>query len=269
MNIPEGQSHATEDYRWLASILSWTKSLKTESIRQIFAKNAMSTCYEFAFECQIKCDAPQEVIDTLKYMTRLQEYDFDPPKLHHALFKETSAWKHTVELLGRRVTAIQYEWRTILTAHSREGEQYLPGEFYSTFKNNQLSCRRLSRDDEFDNVWWLLFPWIASVSESAGFVGYYRSDFDNYPKLIQFLEGKASVYNLMPKRFLETGVSGFNNLETTLNLDISALSNPVKEELLRQAESSNTSLETYISLMVAKKYVDGDILLNLGHLSTS
>ena len=224
----------------------------------------MSTCYEFAFECQIKRDVPQKVIDTLKYMTRSQEYDFDPPKLHHALFKETSVWKHTVELLGRRVTAIQYEWRTILTAHSREGEQYLPGEFYSIFQNNQLNCRRLSRDDEFDNVWWLLFPWLASVSESAGFVGYYRDDFNAYPKLLQFLDGKANVYELMPREFPQTGVSEFNNLETTLNLEISALSNPVKEELFRQAESSKTSLETYVSSMIVKKCVDGDILLNLG-----
>lgn len=41
----------------------------------------MSFCYEFALEFKIKRDVSQEVINTLKYMTRSQEYDFDPPKL--------------------------------------------------------------------------------------------------------------------------------------------------------------------------------------------
>jgi hypothetical protein len=41
----------------------------------------MSICYEFALECQIKRDVSQKVIDTLKYMTRSQKYDFDTPEL--------------------------------------------------------------------------------------------------------------------------------------------------------------------------------------------
>lgn len=159
-------------------------------------------------------------------MTRSEEYDFDPPKLHHALFRETSAWKRTVELLGRRVTVIQYEWRTILTNHPREGEQSLPGEFCSIFKDNRLKCRRLSRDNEFDNVWWLLFPWLASISQSTGFVGYYHSNWDDDSRLIQFSEGIASVYELMPREVSQTAASelnnskfnNFNNLDSVLYL---------------------------------------------------
>jgi hypothetical protein len=36
----------------------------------------MSTCYEFGFACDLKSGLSQEVIDTLKYMTRSEEYEF-------------------------------------------------------------------------------------------------------------------------------------------------------------------------------------------------
>lgn len=224
----------------------------------------MSICYEFGLECKIKRDVSQEVINTLEYMTRSQEYDFDAPGLGYPLFKEEVPWKETCNIRGRDVTVIQYEWRTIMTNRPREGEQYLPDEFGSKFQDNQLSCRRLSRDDEFDNVWWLLFPWLASISESTGFVGYYRGDFDNYSKLIQFWNGKANVYELTPKDLSQTEIAKFNDQEVVLSLDIDTLSNPVKQELIRQAENPKMSLEACLSSVVAKRSVDSDILLDLG-----
>lgn len=221
----------------------------------------MSICYEFGLECKIKRDVSQEVIDTLEYMTRSQEYDFDTPQIGYPLFKEEAPWKETWNIRGRDVTVIRYEWRTVMTNQPREGEQYLPDEFGSKFQDNQLSCRRLSRDDEFDNVWWLLFPWLASISESTGFVGYYRGDFDDYPKLIQFWDGKANVYELISKDLSQIEIAKFNDQEVVLSLDIDTLSNPVKQELIRQAENPKMSLEAYLSSVVAKRSVDGDILL--------
>lgn len=53
----------------------------------------MSTCYEFALEFQLKSDVSQAVIETLHYMTRSQEYDFDTPQLGYPLFEETAPWK--------------------------------------------------------------------------------------------------------------------------------------------------------------------------------
>jgi hypothetical protein len=226
----------------------------------------MSICYEFALECQIKRDVSREVTDTLRYMTRSQDYDFDTPRLDHPLFEETSHWKETWNIRGRKSKVIRYEWRTIITNQPREGEQYLAGEFGSQFQDNQLSCRRLSRDDEFDNVWWLLFPWLASISESMGFVGYYRGDFEDYPKLIQFLNGKVSIYELIPKDLSQTEVSEFYEQETTLSLDMDTLSNPIQQELIRQTENPKMSLETYLSSVVAKKYTDVDVLLAFGQL---
>jgi hypothetical protein len=78
----------------------------------------MSTCYEFALECEIRGDVTQEVIETLKYMTRAKEYKFTTPKINYPLFEEPFPWAHG---------------KTILTNQPREGEQYLPGEFGSFF----------------------------------------------------------------------------------------------------------------------------------------
>ena len=223
----------------------------------------MSICYEFALACKIKSNVSQEIVDTLNYMTRSQEYDFDPPKLDRALFRESSAWKQTVESLGRRFTVIRYEWRTILTNYPHEGERYLPGQFGSTFQDRQLKCRRLSREGEFNNVWWLLLPWLASISESTGFVGYYRGDFDNRLYLVQFSNGKASVCELIPVELVQAATIGLDGRGIVFNLNVDVLSEPVKQELLRQAESSKMSLEVYISSMVTKKYVDEDMLSGL------
>jgi hypothetical protein len=234
----------------------------TQTNKASLWESVMSICYEFALDCKLKRDVSQEVIDTLAYMTRSQEYDFEP-KLDGTLFKETSAWKRTVEMFGHQVTVIEYNWETILTNYPREGEQYLPGEFTSTFQNNQLSCRRLVRDDVFNNIWWLLLPWLASISESTGFVGYYRSDFDDYLHLIYFADGKASVYEQIVTESLQFQTLKLDKQEIILGLNIHLLSYPVKQEIFRRAKKLKMSIEVYTSLVIAKKVLDGDILLNL------
>lgn len=214
----------------------------------------MSICYEFALECQIKRDVSQEVIDTLKYMTRSQEYDFDTPELGYPLFKEDTHWKETWDIRGCIVTVIKYEWRTIITNQLREGEQYLPGEFGSAFDGNKLSFRRLSRDDEFCNVCWFLFPWLASISDTTGFVGYYRGDFDDYPTLVRFEAGRASVHELIPIRFVQgEPVESDNTEDSVLRLELESMTEIVRQELLRQAENPKMSLEAYISSVVARR----------------
>lgn len=214
----------------------------------------MSICYEFALECKIKRDVSQEVTDTLRYMTRSQEYDFDTPKLGYPLFKEESHWKETWNIRGRKVTTIRYEWRTIITNQPREGEQYLPGEFGSIFDGNKLSFRRLSRDDEFCNVCWFLFPWLASISDTTEFVGYYRGDFDDYPTLVRFEGGQVNMYELVPVRFVQAESIALDNAEVpVLPLELANMTEVVRQELLRQAENPKMSLETYISSVVARR----------------
>lgn len=214
----------------------------------------MSICYEFALECQIKRDVSQKVIDTLKYMTRSQEYDFDAPELGYPLFEEDTHWKETWNIRGRIVTVIKYEWRTIITNQPREGEQYLSGEFGSAFDGNKLNFRRLSRDDEFCNVCWFLFPWLASISDTAGFVGYYRGDLDDYPTLVRFEAGRASVYELIPIRFVQgEPVESDNTEDSVLRLELESMTEIVRQELLRQAENPKMSLEAYISSVAARR----------------
>lgn len=225
----------------------------------------MSICYEFGFDCQIKQDVSQEILETLNYMTRSQEYDFDPPEIDHPMFKEGSDWKWTFEVDGQKRTVIRYEWRTFLCNYPREGEQYLLGKFGSTFENYRLCCRRLSRDDEFDNVWWLLLPWIASISETTGFVGYYRGNFDDSPTLLRFEGKKCHAYELISGKYPRIDKTPEEKQEPVISLELDDMTETVKQELLRQAENPKMSLEEYMALVSAQKDLDAEIYLEIGN----
>ncbi|MBE9117913.1 hypothetical protein IQ249_18610 [Lusitaniella coriacea LEGE 07157] len=214
----------------------------------------MSIYYEFALECYLIQNIDREVINILTYMTRSEEYEFEKPKIDYSLFQEGSDYKKIVEIEGNEFTVIQSEWRTILTNYPREGEQYLPGKFGSAFNNNnELSFRKLLRDDEFDNIWWLLLPWLASISETQGFVGYYRSDLDDFPNLIYFFEHEFHIYNVIPKHHIQDWIS--DKPKNLICLRECALSQVVKQELLRQANTRKISLEEYIMSVVTQNWI--------------
>ncbi|GEM_PF-6380237 len=146
----------------------------------------MNLCYEFALECKLKQDVFPEVIETLECMTRSREYSFAPPGINCPLF-EKIYWKRRNETNDQTVAAIRkvitprHDWKNIISNYPRAGEQQLPEEFGSTFQHNKLHFRHLSRDDVFFSIWWFLLPWLASISETVGFVGYYCGDFDDQP----------------------------------------------------------------------------------------
>jgi hypothetical protein len=196
----------------------------------------MSTCYEFALECELRRDVSPEVVDTLRYMTRSQEYRFSNPQIPYPLFQDS---------------ATSYQWKTILANFPREGEQNLPGEFGSIFADSKLIIRHLSRDDEFYPICWFLLPWLASISVTSGFIGYYRGDFDEYPTLIQFEQGRANVYELLPTKFLPTEPETVQ--ASALTLDLATMTEVVQQELIRQTENPKMSLEEYIASIVAIK----------------
>jgi len=77
----------------------------------------MSDHYDFRLACDVRADTPQQVIETLRYMTRADDYDFnDSPS--HPFFA-------SVELYDGEA----YDtWRHILQC----GEGYTPGVFGSS-----------------------------------------------------------------------------------------------------------------------------------------
>lgn len=144
----------------------------------------MSLHFDFALACYLKPDTPQEVLDTLQYMTRSEDYEFgDPPD--HPFFKG-EYWSNMLQI--------------------RTGTAHFPGEFGSIFRRTYrytqadadvyrytLSFRCHMLEEEFHEKWWAFAQWIAPYSETVGCVGYYREEFDWQPTLIYFRDGKVYV----------------------------------------------------------------------------
>lgn len=153
----------------------------------------MGCCYEFAFACNLEPDLSQEVIDTLTYMTRSEDYEFKT-KLEDNLFKVPHPYE---------------TWDTIISNIPNCGEEYLSGLCGSIFTNSKLNVRKYIGDDEFHNGFYHLMEWLVSICEPLGFIGYY-SCIQGYiggdPTLIYFENG----------RVLEKKVSGeFKELLTS------------------------------------------------------
>jgi hypothetical protein len=145
----------------------------------------MSLHFEFTLTLDLKPETPQQVIDTLAYMTRSEEYEFsDPPS--HPWFESDDEWRETLQadpeathLPGNQWTVFRQAYR--YTQHGVDQYRWT------------LSFRREMLDDEFYEDWWQLADWLARWSETQGFVGYYREEFNRSPTLIYFLDGQAAI----------------------------------------------------------------------------
>ena len=144
----------------------------------------MSMYFDGAIACDLKPDTPQQVLDVLQYMTRKEDYAFDSVP-SHSFFTTNEEWRDFLQ--------IDQEWTC--------APGLVGSDFRKTFrytKNSEdvyrwtLSFRRTMHDDyEFPDFWWEFLFWIAPYSESTGFVGYYREEFELNPTLIYFQSGKV------------------------------------------------------------------------------
>ena len=148
----------------------------------------MSDYYLLEVNCDLKVDTPAEVIDTLKYMTRTEDYDFDT-SLDYPLFDETSFRRNT--------------WRYILKSINQPLQDF-PGWKTSNFQRVQkwpgkerytLSFRLEFHEDEFGLWFPELLEWLALYSETE-FVGYYYHTGTSIPELIYFEDGKANLQEI-------------------------------------------------------------------------
>jgi hypothetical protein len=158
----------------------------------------MSTCYEFAFACDLKSGLTKEVIDTVQYMTRSEEYEFET-KLKDNLFTtkwEEGSFEDAIEDDGFGDEFIYVaEWRTIITNIPNYGQEDLSGLCGSFFKDSKLNVRKFVGDDDFYNVFPQLMEWLVSICDSTGFIGYYscivNMEIGGDPVLIYFENGRV------------------------------------------------------------------------------
>ncbi len=161
----------------------------------------MGSCYEFAFACTLKPDLSQEVIDTLKYMTRSEEYKFETT-LKDDLFD--TSWEEGILGGIPNVSEVNseaedefsflYGWRSIISNNANYGDEFLSGLCGSVFKDSKLNVRRYINEDDFFMYFPLLMEWLVSICEPLGFIGYYsciRTHIGGDPTLIYFENGQV------------------------------------------------------------------------------
>ena len=147
----------------------------------------MSLHFDFAIACDLKPDTPQQVIKTLAYMTRTEDYPFDSPPDHP--FFEGDEWRETLR--------------------TEPDGTYCPGDLGRSFRRAYrydrlgvhhyrytLSFRCYMKDDEFYDMAWPLIDWLAQHSETEGYVGYIRETLDWQPTLLYFKHGTFYIHKV-------------------------------------------------------------------------
>jgi hypothetical protein len=143
----------------------------------------MSLWFEGYLAFDLVPGCPTEVIDTLAYLARAEEYEFEPPFSHD--FFSTEGWRTFLQVKTEPSSLPGMYWsdfRRILRYSSRGEDHY----------RDTLCFRRLMHDDvEFYMLWWYFLYWIAPYVETVGFVGFYRETFSLHPKPIYLKDGKV------------------------------------------------------------------------------
>ncbi len=145
----------------------------------------MSLHFDLAIACDLKPDTPQQVINTLQYMTRTEDYDFHDPPAHEFFTRPGPDWRLILQIPHG---TMPYGFPGVAGSSFRR--VYHHTQFGVDVYRHTLSFRREMLDDSFYD-WWPFAEWLALYSESSGCVGYYRATYDWQPTLIYFRDGRV------------------------------------------------------------------------------
>jgi hypothetical protein len=163
----------------------------------------MSLYFDGFFACDLKPDTPQHIIDTLRYLTRTEDYAFEPLSDHD--FFDGDDWRAFLQPDDDWACAPGLVWSDFRQAYRYT--QYGEDVYRAT-----ISFRRTMHDDvEFYILWFAFLDWIAPYSETVGFVGYYRESFSLHPTLVYFNHGNIYKVDIteMP---IGIGGQGWNDV---------------------------------------------------------
>jgi hypothetical protein len=161
----------------------------------------MSTRYDFMLICNLRDDMPQQAIETLKYMTRTEDYEFDNPP-NSPVF-DGSWWRNTMRLHPGYINMGTYSGDEIsIFRRDQRGGPYNTVIYYHT-----LQLRNVMHGDVLGD--YLCFAnWVAQYSERVGFVGYYHSSYaideGTDPTLLYFIDGKLHIAQRITPHFEST-----------------------------------------------------------------
>ena len=143
----------------------------------------MSLWYEGYLAFDLLPDASREVLDTLQYLTRTEDSDFENPPNHE--FFTIQGWRSFLQIETAPSGLPGLFWRDFrrLLRYSHKGQEHY---------RHTLSFRRLMHDDvEYGQLWWQFLYWIAPHVETIGYAGYYRETYALHPNIIYLKDGKV------------------------------------------------------------------------------
>jgi hypothetical protein len=150
----------------------------------------MSTRYDFLLMCNLRDDTPAQVIDTLKYMTRSEDYEFSNPP--NGSFFKGDYWRNILRIPPEH----QNMWTFTGDANTifRRDVKWVQAGVTHYFWT--LYIRRITSGDvQFEYM--CFAHWLAQYSERVGFVGYihssYAIDEGTAPDLLYFVNGKLQI----------------------------------------------------------------------------
>jgi hypothetical protein len=165
----------------------------------------MSLHYEFMLAFDLKPGTPPEIIALLQYLTRTEDYAYDGPPPQPVIGysdDDNDPW-----------------WRQML--QGRGALWYGAGSAISVFADTSswrrdhaqytLTIRSDALDDDFYQIWFRMFVWLAQYSATEGWVGYYREEADQQPTLIYFRQGQVYYYDIpdtVPMQPMSEGGAG-------------------------------------------------------------
>jgi hypothetical protein len=146
----------------------------------------------FALTCDLKLDAPQQGIDTLRYMTGTHNHEFNNPP--DAEFFQDDDWR-TFLVCDSSGFVFPGEAHASLLRAYRHTRPFVEGG-EDVFVHT-LSFRCQGYDEGI--IYHLKFlEWLAQYSSTKGFVGYFIYEHDENPTLIYLRDGL--IYTAEPQR---------------------------------------------------------------------
>ena len=160
----------------------------------------MSERYDFLLMCNLRDDIPAQVIDTLKYMTRSEDYEFNNPP-DYSFFKGES-WRNILRIplkYPKNMGTFTGDANTIFRRDVKYVHMGITHYFWT------LYIRRIMHGDAMMD--YLCFAhWLAQYSQRVGFVGYYHAPYDLEepypPELLYFVNGKLQIVSRLADKIL-------------------------------------------------------------------
>lgn len=128
----------------------------------------------FIMKCELKRDTPEQVIDTLKYMTTPTALNQEYPNHPEHPFFEEDRWENTLWFGGGEI------WDPKSTFTLNEGGPVYTLNVRTSIKWGDEQIR-------------LFLHWLVPYSKTGGIVGYIHPEYDRRPSRILFEDGKAYI----------------------------------------------------------------------------